>query len=150
VASSSPSARDLVGAAQAIIDAPDYIRHRIHWVKRLVGIHLTRRIGVGGNLPAGQIDRLQPGLDLLHRLIAGQCAECGHKRLGLQQMPQPRGAHSRQCMADTKRAGQPLDVGGAVISANSVKMLRLHRLSFVANRGTSITDVAVPKTRPMC
>jgi len=109
---------DLVGAAQCIVDAPDHIGHRIHRVERLVRIHLSGSIGVGSDLPTGKVDCLQTGLDLLHGLIAGQGAECRHKRLGVQQMPQPRGAHFRQCVTNAKGACQSLDIGGAVISAN--------------------------------
>ena len=76
---------DLVGAAQRGVDPAHDVRHRIDRIQRLVGVHLPRGIGVGGDLPAGQVDRLQPGPHLLHRLVAGQRAERVNVGLGLQQ-----------------------------------------------------------------
>jgi hypothetical protein len=65
----------LVGAQQRVVDALDDRRHRVGRVQRLVRVHLPGQVGVGGHLPAGQVDRLQAGLDLLHGLVAGQRAE---------------------------------------------------------------------------
>ena len=78
---------DLIGAAQRVVDAPDDSRDRIHRVQRLVRIHLPRCVRIRRNLPAGEIDRLQSGFDLLHRLVAGQCAQRRDKWLGVEQMP---------------------------------------------------------------
>ena len=122
---------DLVGAAQCIIDAPDHIGDRIHGIKRLVRIHLGGRVGVGSNLPAGQINRLQTGLDLLHGLIAGQGAERRHEGLGLQQMAQACGTHFCQCVADAEGAGKPLDIGWVVVSANVRKTVVPHLTSSI-------------------
>jgi hypothetical protein len=61
---------DLVGADERVVDLLDDGRHGIDRIQRLVGVHFTGDVRVGGDLPAGQIDRLEPGLDLLHRLIA--------------------------------------------------------------------------------
>jgi hypothetical protein len=49
---------------------------------------IAGRICVGGDLPPGEVDCLQSGLDLLHRLIAGKGAQCRHKILVLQQGPE--------------------------------------------------------------
>ncbi len=46
-------------------------------VEALVGVHLAGEVGVGRDLPAGQVDRLQAGLDHLHGLVAGERAERG-------------------------------------------------------------------------
>jgi len=51
------------------------------------GTESTGRVRVGGDLPAGEIDRLQSGFDLLHSLVAGQRAERRDKWLGVQQVP---------------------------------------------------------------
>jgi len=74
---------DLIRPPQCVVDASDDVRDRIHWIQRLVRVHLAGCIRVGGNLPAGEIDRLQSGLDLLHRLVACQCAEGCYERLVL-------------------------------------------------------------------
>ena len=47
---------DLVGALQRAIDLPDQLRPGIRRVERLVGIHRARRVGVGRDLPARQVD----------------------------------------------------------------------------------------------
>jgi hypothetical protein len=44
-------------------------RHRVHRIERLVRIHLAGDVGVGGDLPARQVDRLEAGLHLLQRLV---------------------------------------------------------------------------------
>ena len=70
--------RDLVGAAQRIVDPPHYVRHGIDRIQRLVRIHLAGGIGIGRDLPTGQVDRLQSCLDLLHGLVAGERAKRRH------------------------------------------------------------------------
>ena len=44
-------------------------------IEALVGIHRAGGVVVGGDLPARQIDRLQTGARLLHRLVAGDRAQ---------------------------------------------------------------------------
>ena len=80
---------DLVGAQQRVVDPADHLRHRVDRVQALVRVGLPGQVGVGGDLPAGQVDGLQPGLDLLHGLVAGQRAERVDVPLALQQRPQP-------------------------------------------------------------
>ena len=99
---------DLVGAQQRVVDARDDGRHRIRRVQRLVRIHLAGEVRVGGDLPAGEIDRLEPGLDLLHRLVAGQRAERIHERLaraGSSRASRRRGARAsaRPCTVPRRR-----------------------------------------------
>ena len=48
---------ELIGAQQGVVDALDHLRHRVGRVQRLVGVHFTRPIGIGGHLPARQINR---------------------------------------------------------------------------------------------
>ena len=102
VAAALASARSGRQRRSALLIRAHHVRHRIDRIQRLVGIHLPRRIGVARDLPAGQIDRLQPGLHLLHRLVAGQRAQRRDERLGLQQVPQPGGAHLGQRVADAE------------------------------------------------
>ena len=69
-----------------------------------------RRVGVGGDLPAGEVDRLQAGADLLHGLVAGQRAERVDEILLVDELPQPVGAHFGERVPDLDRAAQPLHV----------------------------------------
>src|SRR5947207_2881158 len=75
--------------------------------------------GVAGDLPAGEIDRLQPGLDLLQRLIAGQGAERVDEGLGVDQIPELLRAAAGQRVLDAKRAGEADHVAGRVRAAHS-------------------------------
>ena len=127
---------DLIDAAQRVVDAPDHVRDRIHGVQRLIGVHLSRCVRVGGNLPAGEIDRPRPGLDLLHRLVAGQGAKRRDIRLGFQQVPESRGTHFGQRVTNSERSGEPLDIGRAVVAPDAGEALATvgsgmgkHRLS---------------------
>ncbi len=65
---------DLIGAAERIVDALDHGWHRVDRVQRLIRVHRFGRVVVGSNLPAGKVDGLNTGLDLLHGLTAGQSA----------------------------------------------------------------------------
>ena len=64
----------------------------------MVGIHLARVVSVRRNLPARQVDGLQPGLHLLHRLVAGQRTQRVDERRGGKQAPQFFGAAVGQGM----------------------------------------------------
>ena len=66
---------DLVGAQQRVVDAADHLRDRVGRVQRLVRVGVAGVVGVRGDLPAGEVDGAQPGLDLLHGLVAGQGAQ---------------------------------------------------------------------------
>jgi hypothetical protein len=70
----------------------DHLRHRVDRIQRLVRIHLARDVGVRRDLPARQVDRLEAGLDLLHRLVAGQRAERVDEGLFVDQLPELLGA----------------------------------------------------------
>ena len=62
---------DLIGTLQSLIDPFDYCRDAVRRIKTLIGIHLSGEIGIGRNLPAAEIDRLQSRLNLLKGLIPG-------------------------------------------------------------------------------
>ena len=102
---------DLVGAREGVVDALDDHRHRVRRIERLVGVHLAGDVGVARDLPARQVDRLQAGLDLLHRLVAGERAERVDERLGVDEVPELFGAAPRERVLDADRAGQTHDVG---------------------------------------
>jgi hypothetical protein len=72
--------RDLVRAQQRVVDAAHDRRHRIRRIQGLVRVHLTREVGIARDLPAGEVDRLESGTHLLHRLVAGQCTQRIHER----------------------------------------------------------------------
>ncbi len=95
---------DLVGALERRVDFPGQFGTGIGRVERLIGIHLPRGVGVGRDLPAGQIDRLQSGADHLHRLVARKRAERMDIILGLEQLPQLERAAARDGVLDRQRA----------------------------------------------
>ena len=83
---------DLVGAPERVVDAANHLGDAVDRVQALVGVHLAREVGVGGDLPAGEVDRLQAGADLLDGLVAGARAERGDVRPVVQQIPELLGA----------------------------------------------------------
>ena len=66
-------------------------------------------VRVGGDLPAGEVDRLEPGLHHLHRLAAGQRAERGDVGSSRRSSSQSRSAPSR---ASVCSPGRPSRAGG--------------------------------------
>ena len=78
---------NLVGTRQGLVDLAYHVRHRVDRIERLIRIHLPAAVGVGGNLPAGQINRLEAGLDLLHGLVACQRAQGIDERFVVQVAP---------------------------------------------------------------
>ena len=98
---------DLVGAEQGVVQAPHERRAAVGRVEALVGIGLPGEVGVGGDLPAAQVDRLQAGLDHLHGLAAGERAERGHVVLGRGAAPRAARAEPGQRVLDLDRAAQP-------------------------------------------
>ena len=66
---------DLVGAQQRVVDAAHDLRHRVGRVEALVRVGVAGEVRVAGDLPAGQVDGLEAGADLLHGLVAGEGAE---------------------------------------------------------------------------
>jgi hypothetical protein len=89
-------------------------------VQRLVGVHLAIAVGVARDLPAGQVDRLQAGLDLLHGLVAGQRAERVDEGLGVDRGPQLLGAALGQRVLDRDGAAQADHVGGGVAARDAL------------------------------
>ena len=115
--------RDLVGALEGLVDAANQLGNRGRGIERLVGIHLAGIVGVGGDLPAGDVDRLEPGLDLLQRLVAGQRAEGPHERPFGEQPAEPRGAAPGEAVLDPDRAGELVDIGRRIVATNRVVLL---------------------------
>jgi hypothetical protein len=65
-----------------------------------------RAVGVGGHLPAAEVDGFQARLHHLHRLIASQCTQRIHVVILLHQAPQPLGPHAGQGILDLNAAAQ--------------------------------------------
>jgi hypothetical protein len=102
---------DLVCARQRPVEPLDQRRDRVRRVQRLVGVHLPRGVGVGGDLPARAVDRLEPRLDALHGLAARERAEGRHERLVAHELPELLGAAAGEGVLDLDRAAELLDVG---------------------------------------
>ncbi len=111
---------DLVGTLEGVVDALDHHRHRIGRIERLVGIHFTGQVGVAGDLPAGEINRLQAGLDLLHGLVARQGAQGIDERLVVDEIPQLLGAALGQGVLDLHRAAQAHHIFGGVAAGDAL------------------------------
>src|SRR5208283_2783545 len=89
-------------------------------VQALVRIHLARVVGVGGDLPAAEVNGLQTGLHLLHGLVAGERSESGYVGFVMQQPPEPLGAETSQRVLDLDRATELGDVLGSVGALDAV------------------------------
>ena len=105
---------NLVRANERVVDAAYDRGNAVGGVKGLIGIHLAREVRVGRNLPAGKVDRLQPGLDLLHGLIAGQRAKGIDERFFIDEFPELFGPTASQRVFDLHRPAKPVDVFGRV------------------------------------
>ena len=113
---------DLVGALERAIDPAGELGPGIGRVERLVGIHGAGGVGIGGDLPAGQVDRLETGANLLHRLVAGDRTERADGLvLTLEQLPQFLGAATGEGVVDGDRTAQPLDLIRVVGTGDSVE-----------------------------
>ena len=111
---------DLVLTQQRVVDAADDRGHRVGGVEALVGVGLAGEVAVGGDLPAAQVDRLQPGAHLLHGLAAGVGAERADVVLGVEQVPQALGAAPGEGGLLAHRAAQRDDVFGGVVALDAV------------------------------
>jgi hypothetical protein len=109
----------LLGPEQGVVDPADDRRDAVGRVQALVGVGVAGQVGVGRDLPAGQVDGLEAGLGHLHRLPAGQGAE-GRDVVALaQQAPQPLGPHPGQGVLDQHLGPEPAHVLGRVVAADA-------------------------------
>src|SRR2546426_484540 len=69
---------DLIRAEERLVDAAHDAWNTVRGIEALVGIGLPRKVGVGRDLPAAEIDRLKARLHLLHRLVSGEGAQSRH------------------------------------------------------------------------
>ena len=79
-------------------------------VQALVRVRVRGEVPVGGDLPAGEVDRLQPRLHHLHGLCARERAERGDVGLRRHQLPEALGAEARDRVLDAEATLQALDV----------------------------------------
>ena len=85
-------------------------RRRIRRVEALVRIGLRGQVRVGGDLPAGEVDRVQTGFGSLNRLSAGQCAQGGNVRLVRKRLPEPICSQASERVVDVHGAAKTNDV----------------------------------------
>ena len=105
---------DLVGAEQRTVDALHERGRAVSRVEALIRIRLSREVGVRSDLPAGEVDGLQAGLDHLHGLRAGHRAERGDVVLRVEEPPEPLCPEPGQRVLDAESATDPLDLVVAV------------------------------------
>ena len=94
--------RDLVGAQERVRDAPRERRAGVGGVEALVGVRAAHEVRVGGDLPAGEVDRVEPGTHHLHGLATGHRAEGRDPRPLLEQRAEP--GRRRAARACARRA----------------------------------------------
>jgi hypothetical protein len=100
---------DMVGAAERVVYAAHDGRHAVGRVEALARIHLAGEVGVSGHLPAAHVERLEPGLDLLHGLVAGGGAQRPHRLVGREPLPQPLGSPAGEGVLDPQGTPQSGD-----------------------------------------
>ena len=136
---------DLVGALQGLVDAPHQLRHAIHRVQALIRISFAGAVVVARHLPAAHVDGLEPGLHHLDRLVACDRAQRAYERVGVEQRPQPFGAHPRHGMLDHETAAQaqnllrsvrsrdarPARGPGPILAHLCGKVLLVHRSAYL-------------------
>ena len=112
---------DLVGPLQGAVDSAAELGAGIGRIEALIGIHRPGIVRVRGDLPAGEIDRLETRPDHLHRLVARDGSERVDIGLVLHRLPQPVGAALGQGVGGADRTTQPADIRRAVGAFHLVK-----------------------------
>ena len=102
--------RDLVRAHQRVVQPADHGRDRVRRVERLVRVRLSGQVRVGGDLPAREVDRLEPGLQHLDGLSTRHGTERRDVVTLAEQLPQALRAHPRDRVLHADRTAQPNDV----------------------------------------
>lgn len=111
---------DLVRPEQRVVDAPHDVRNGVGGVEALVGVGLAAEVGVGGDLPAREVDGLEAGAHLLHGLVAGEGAEGGHPFLGVEELPEAFGAAPGEGVLFLHPSAEGDDIFGAVVALDAV------------------------------
>ena len=126
---------DLISAAEGLVDLADHVGNGVDRVEALVGVHLAGGVGVGGHLPAREIDGLQPGADLLHGLVAGESSERGHVVGGVQELPETARTELGEGVGHLDRPAEALDVGTGIRPDDALEATGMKRLDGVPLRG---------------
>src|SRR5699024_2878979 len=92
---------------------------RVRRVDRLVRVGLTGDVRVRRDLPAGEVDGLETGLDLLDGLVAGQGAQGVDEVLGVEEVPQALGAVAGQRVLLDEGAAELDDVLCRVVTGDA-------------------------------
>jgi hypothetical protein len=98
---------DLIRSAQSVVQPSDHGGCAVRRVKTLVGVDLAREVSVRSDLPSGEVDRLETGLDHLYGLSARESPERAHVILPGQELPEAFGTEPRQRVLDENRAANP-------------------------------------------
>jgi len=99
-----------VFSPERVVDPPDDVGDAVRRVQAQIGIHLARAVAVGGDLPTAQVDRPEPGPDLLDRLVSGESPQGGDVVFRLQEAPEAAGPTFREGMSNPNRSTKPDDV----------------------------------------
>jgi hypothetical protein len=105
---------DLVGAEERVVEAADDGGNAVHRIEALVRIGCAGEVGVGSDLPAGEVDGLEPGSHHLDGLASGERAERADGLLASDEVPEALGAEPRKRVLLDDRATQADDVLGCV------------------------------------
>jgi hypothetical protein len=114
---------DLVGAQQRVVQPAHDGRDAVGGVEALVGVRRAGEVRVGGDLPAGEVDRVEARPDGLDGLPAGEAAERARGLLAPEQAPEPVCAEPRERVLDREAAAQPQHVLGRVRPLDSLPPL---------------------------
>ncbi len=111
---------DLIGPEQCAVQALDQRRCAVRRVEALIRIRGAGEVRVRRHLPAGEVDRLQPGPHHLHRLPAAQRAERTDGLVLVQELPEALRPEPRERVLGDDRAAQADDVRRAVRPLDAV------------------------------
>ena len=136
--------RDLVGAEESVVDPLHECGRAVCGIEALVRVGVAGEVRVGGDLPAGEVDRLQTGLHHLDCLAAGHRPECRNPFLLCKERPQSLGAETSERVLDRDGAAETLDVLLAVGALDRVG--RAHGLLSSGSKmtilGSIIADIS--------
>ena len=97
------------------------LRAAVRRIKALVWIHGAGGVGVRRNLPTGEVDRLEPGANHLHGLVARHRPECGDVTIAPKELPQAVGRKFGQGMVNSDRAPQTYEAVGVIIPLEAIE-----------------------------
>ena len=135
---------DLVGARERVVEAPDCRGDAVRRIEALIRIDLPREVPVGGHLPAGEVDRLEPGLHHLDGLAARDGSERAHVSITAQKLPEALRAELGQGVLDMDRAAEPDDVLRSVRPLDARPALALPRSLECAHLSVELAHASPP------